>query len=130
VMLSGVICLGLGLLALRHLGAEQLYFYSLVFGFGFGGTFTMIQLLIAEYYSGVHYGRILGVLTMVDVVCGGLGISLLSIAQQALGGYAPVLDGLFGLSLAIALSVLVLYIRARAGTVTAPAAASDIATLE
>ncbi len=82
------------------LGALLLYFsnrhpqtftwvYAVVFGIGFSGTFTMIQLLVAEYYSGPSYGRILGTVTMLDTLAGVLGIMFLGQLRASSGTYQP-----------------------------------------
>jgi MFS family permease len=80
-----------------------------VYGIGYGGMFTMMQLVIAEFYAGRSYGRILGLLTMVDIGIGGIGIPAFGLMQGAFGSYMPVLEILIGLNLVIAVSVLVLY---------------------
>jgi hypothetical protein len=86
-----------------------LYGYAAVFGLGFGGTFAMIQLVIAEFFAGQSYGRILGVLTAVDVACGGLGISVLSEMEKHYGSYLPVIEILIGMTGVVAGMVMILY---------------------
>jgi hypothetical protein len=71
--------------------------------------FTMIQLVIADFYAGKHYGRILGMLTMVDVAAGGLGIPAVGLIQGAFGTYMPVLEILMGLFAVAGIAVLVLH---------------------
>jgi MFS family permease len=86
-----------------------LYCYAAVFGIGYSGTFTMIQLVIAEFYSGQSYGKILGVLTMVDVGSGGIAITVIARMQGAFKSYVPVIEMLIGLGCAVAVLVLFLY---------------------
>jgi MFS family permease len=47
--------------------------FASIFGFGFAGVLTMIQTLVAHYYSGSEFGKILGVVTFVDTICGAMG---------------------------------------------------------
>lgn len=61
--------------------------YAVVFGIGFSGTFTIIQVLIADYYSGPHYGKILGLYTMIDTLAGVSGISFLGFVRSGSGSY-------------------------------------------
>jgi sugar phosphate permease len=112
IMLVGVINLIIGLLILRLSSANHLsslYAYAVVYGFGFSGTFTMIQLVIAEFFGGQSYGKILGILTMVDVGGGGIGIIAIARLQSAFGSYLPVIEILIGLCCAVAVVVSLLY---------------------
>jgi sugar phosphate permease len=112
IMCIVVVLLVIGLVLLRLSGADRmmyLYGYAAVFGLGFGGTFAMIQLVIAEFFAGQSYGRILGVLTAVDVACGGLGISVLSEMKKYYGSYLPVIEILIGMTGIVAVMVMILY---------------------
>jgi MFS transporter, OFA family, oxalate/formate antiporter len=112
IMFIVVIALMAGLLILRFSTADhmlRLYCYAAVFGIGYSGTFTMIQLVIAEFYSGQSYGKILGILTMVDVASGGIAITVIARMQGAYNSYLPVIEMLIGLSGLVAVLVLFLY---------------------
>jgi sugar phosphate permease len=92
IMLAAVFNLGLGLLVLRLSNADSLtsiYLYAIIFGCGYSGAFTMIQLAIAEYFSGASYGKILGVFTMVDTIAGSAGVLTLGLMSDSMGSYAP-----------------------------------------
>jgi MFS transporter, OFA family, oxalate/formate antiporter len=70
IMFCSVLNLIIGLFILRLSGGGNpavLYAYAVIYGIGYGGMFTMIQLVIADFYAGKHCSRILGMLTMVDV---------------------------------------------------------------
>ena len=111
IMLFGVVNLLLGLLILRLSSAENLtslYAYAAVFGIGFSGTFTMIQLVIAEFFAGRSYGRILGILTMIDVGSGGLAIEAIARLRSAFGSYYPVIELLMGVCVVVAIMVFML----------------------
>jgi MFS transporter, OFA family, oxalate/formate antiporter len=112
IMLCAVVSLIAGLLILRFASAEHmasLYAYAVVYGIGFSGTFTMIQLVIAEFFAGQSYGKILGILTMVDVAGGGIGISAIAWMQKTYGSYLPVIQTLIGVCCVVAVLVGILY---------------------
>ncbi len=117
LMFFVVVLLIVGLAFLRLSSADNvmgLYGYAAVFGLGFGGTFTMIQLVIAEFFEGHAFARILGILTAVDVACGGLAITVLARMRTAFGGsYLPVIEILMGLTCANAIMVLFLFWKRR-----------------
>ncbi len=90
VMFLAAANLGLGLIILRLVDGESVlmtYAYAVVFGIGFSGTFTMIQLTIAELFAGPTYGRILGVYVAVDTISASAGIFSLGIMRDELGSY-------------------------------------------
>ncbi len=112
IMFCSVLNLIIGLFILRLSGEGNLavlYAYAIIYGLGYGGMFTMIQLVIADFYAGKHYGRILGMLTMVDVAAGGLGIPAVGLIQGAFGTYMPVLEMLMGLFAVTGIAVLALH---------------------
>jgi MFS family permease len=112
IMFFVVLALIGGLSILRFSSADNLfglYCYAAVFGIGYSGTFTMIQLVIAEFYSGRSYGKILGILTMVDVGAGGIAITVIARMQGAFNSYLPVFELLIELTGFVALLVLLLF---------------------
>jgi len=112
IMCVVVVLLVIGLVFLRLSGPDNmlsLYGYAAVFGLGFGGTFAMIQLVIAEFFAGQSYGKILGILTAVDVACGGLGISVLAELENIYGSYLPVIEILIVLTGVVAIMVIALF---------------------
>lgn len=111
VMLSAVLSLILGLLLLRIVSADHtllLYGYAAVFGIGFGGTFSMIQLVLAGYFSGASYGKILAVITMVDSLAGSAGVNFLGHVRVSQESYLPGFDVLIVLCAVSAILVMVL----------------------
>jgi MFS transporter, OFA family, oxalate/formate antiporter len=95
IMMIATINMALGALMLMQVKAVpsmQAWLYAIIFGIGFSGTFTMIQLLIAEFYSGASYGRILGIVTMVDTLAGVMGIMTLGKMRAASGSYASAIQ--------------------------------------
>ncbi len=92
ILLASVINLIIGLLLLRIVNLEtawMLYAYVVILGAGFSGAFTMIQVVIAEFFAGNSFGKILGVYTMIDSIAGGLGIKYLGASRVADGSYLP-----------------------------------------
>jgi MFS family permease len=75
MMLWSVFAMLLGciLLYLSVHNNNLMYFYAIVLGAGYSGTFTMIQLYALRLYSGPAYGSILGLLSFVDTLCLALG---------------------------------------------------------
>jgi MFS transporter, OFA family, oxalate/formate antiporter len=112
IMFLVVLALIVGLSILRFAKGDNLlglYCYAAIFGIGYSGTFTMIQLVIAEFFSGQSYGKILGILTMVDVGAGGIAIAVVAKLQTSFHSYVPVIEMLIGLSCLVA--ILVLFLR-------------------
>jgi sugar phosphate permease len=90
IMLIATFNLLVGAVMLRSLASNPqtlLFPYAIVFGLGFSGAFTMIQVLVAEYYAGASYGKILGVFTFVDTMAGAAGIQTLSGMRSSTGSY-------------------------------------------
>jgi sugar phosphate permease len=95
VMLAAAANMGLGLLLLRLVDGESMlmtYGYAVVYGIGFSGTFTMIQLTIAELFAGPTYGRILGIYVAVDTISASMGIFALGTIRVQTGSYLPAID--------------------------------------
>ncbi|MFZ4559363.1 MAG: MFS transporter [Saprospiraceae bacterium] len=93
IMLIATLNLALGALLLVWLESypAMVWAYAVVFGIGFSGTFTMIQVLVADFYAGKAYGKILGIVTMVDTLSGVMGILVLGQLRSAQGNYAQAL---------------------------------------
>ena len=113
VMLAAVLSLIIGLLLLRTVSADNiagLYAYAVVFGVGFGASFSMIQLVLAEYFSGASYGKILALLTTVDSLAGSAGVSYMGQVRVAQGSYLPAF-GLLIVLCAVSAILIVLLMR-------------------
>ena len=111
IMLASVISLTAGLAMLRLLAADSgtlLLGYAAVSGLGFGGAFSMIQLVLASYFAGASFGKILGAFTMIDSLAGFLGIRYLGQARVAQESYLPAFDVLMALCILSAILILVL----------------------
>ncbi|MBL8200791.1 MAG: MFS transporter [Chromatiales bacterium] len=65
----------------------QLAAFAVIFGLGFGGSFTLIQLVAVESFGQLALGRILGVVTFVDTMGGAAGTLLAGQIRTATGDY-------------------------------------------
>lgn len=111
ILFASVVNMLLGLVLLRAVDPANnltLFAYAIVFGIGFSGAFAAIQLVLAEFFAGTSYGRILGIFVMVDSLAGAAGIQFLGLRRVADASYLPALGMLIGMLVAVALSVLVL----------------------
>ena len=116
IMLLAITNLFIALFLLRTATADSmttLYLYAIVCGIGFSAGFTMVQVLIAEFFSGASFGKILGVFTMIDSIAGAMGIKYLASVKVARDGYAYGLEVMMGLCVAAAVCVCVLIFRHR-----------------
>jgi len=108
VMFIGICALIVGLLLLRSARPDalwMLYGYAVIYGIGFSGTFAMIQVVVAEFFAGASYGRILGIFTTVDTLAGFAGIKVLGAMRVADQSYIPAFDLLIVVCVATAIAV-------------------------
>ncbi len=110
MLLAGVnMCLGSLLLLLSIDHPKTFLFPTVVaYGIGYSGTLTMIQLMVAEYYQGASYGRILGVVITLDTLAGSLGVYVLGAMRTAYGSYASSFMLMLGVCVVSAIGVLFL----------------------
>ncbi|MEC9375118.1 MAG: MFS transporter, partial [Pseudomonadota bacterium] len=102
MMVLSIFTLALAMVVLRNVaiaGDITLFGYAIFGGIGFGGAFTMIQLMFANFYSGPSFGKILAILMLVDTLSGAIGIRALAILRESTGSY------LLGIDIIIALLV-------------------------
>jgi MFS transporter, OFA family, oxalate/formate antiporter len=89
IMLLSVVNMLLGC-TLLYLSLQNTAFMipaAIVFGLGYSGTFTMIQLYIINLFGGAAYGTILGILSFVDTLCASVGVAVLGGMRKAGGNY-------------------------------------------
>lgn len=60
---------------------------AIIFGLGYSGTFTMIQLYIINLFGGASYGTILGILSFIDTLAASIGVALLGALRKSTGSY-------------------------------------------
>lgn len=73
-------------LSLAH-SPGQLTAFAVLFGLGFGGSFTLIQLVAVDSFGQLALGRILGVVIFVDTLGGAAGTLLAGQLRTATGDY-------------------------------------------
>jgi MFS family permease len=61
--------------------------FAVVFGLGFGGSFTMIQLTVVESFGQRELGRILGLVTFIDALGAGVGPAIAGQLATTTGSY-------------------------------------------
>ena len=94
-----------------------LVWYALIlFGLGWGGLYTMIQLLAVNAFGLTSAGKILGTITLLDATTAGLGVWLAAKISDVTGSYAPAFQLICGL-LVLALLVATLVRNERASSV-------------
>jgi len=89
VLLAGCLLLfepGDGAIDLSH-NPVQLGMFVIVFGLGFGGSFTMIQLVCVEVFGQRALGKILGTVVFVDALGAAAGTFLAGELQTVTGSY-------------------------------------------
>jgi MFS transporter, OFA family, oxalate/formate antiporter len=89
VMFFAVLMLLLGVLAMKMSlqNPSWIYGFAVLYGMGYSAAFTMIQILVAEYYRGKDYGSILGVVSMIDTLAGFVGVIVLGTMRKANGNF-------------------------------------------
>lgn len=65
--------MGAGSFMLSSMNFDLLWGFLICFGFGWGGLYTMIQLLVVGSFGVRDAGKILGTITLLDALGGGLG---------------------------------------------------------
>ncbi len=111
IMLLATMNLTVGLLIFRFVSGDSMasiYTYCVVYGIGFAGAFTMVQLMIAELYSGPTYGKILGVYVFIDTFSGGIGIAVLGQMRVTEGSYHPAINLMIAMCVSAFLCVFII----------------------
>lgn len=106
-------------LVLFSLTADTAFLFLLPFAVGYGGTFVLLQRLAADLFGRREIGKILGVVTMVEVIGAAVGGSITGRLADAAGGdytYA-----FYGVAVAAALAfvmAIAIYVLANKGSRT------------
>lgn len=99
----------------------QLLGFTVLFGLGFGGTFTMIQMLCVDSFGQRDLGKIYGCIVLIDTAGAALGILFASSLKEATGSYLLPFSIIAGITLLAFLSMF--FVRPVTGEPRAPAAA-------
>ncbi len=88
VFYSNLLVMVIGGFCLALMKVELLWVAVITFGLGWGGTYTMIQLSAINCFGLKSAGKILGTITVLDALGGGLGIWLTGVLYEQTGSYA------------------------------------------
>lgn len=73
IFMGTLACMCAGAWMVPGAGESVIWVALLLFGLGWGGLYTLLQLLAADYFGVRHLGKILGTITVLDTFGGGLG---------------------------------------------------------
>jgi len=126
IMLLATLNLTVGLVLFSMIQGDSTFSlraYAVVYGIGFSGAFTMIQLMIAELFAGPTYGSILGIYVFIDTLAGALGILVLATMRGAAESYLPSIYLMIALCVAAFICVVLIKVLAVRAASTRAAAA-------
>ena len=114
VFLVNLAIMAAGAAILATMRADLVWYALVLFGLGWGGLYTMIQLLAVNAFGLSSAGKILGTITLLDATTAGLGIWVAARIFDATGSYKPAFQLIFVLIvLALLAAMLVRDERAR-----------------
>ena len=87
VFVGNVVVMLVGLLFLSTFDRDLVWVGIVITGFGWGGLYTMIQLQAVNNFGVTDAGKILGTITALDAIGGGLGIWLTGVMFDHFGNY-------------------------------------------
>lgn len=112
VMLLSASTMFLATLAFLFFNQTTVYFFAIFFGLNYGGTFVLLQLLVAEYFGLKEYGKILGVITVIETIGGAMGTIITGKIADANGGdftqafYGVIIVAAIALGLVVLLNLI------------------------
>ena len=89
VFLANLAIMAVGAVILATMRADLLWYALILFGLGWGGLYTMIQLLAVNAFGLSAAGKILGTITLLDATTAGLGIWIAARIFDVTGSYKP-----------------------------------------
>jgi MFS family permease len=87
VFLANIAVMFVGSLFLASLSPDVIWFAIGLFGLGWGGLYTLLQLQAINSFGLTSAGTILGTITVLDAIGGGLGIWLTGVMFDRFGSY-------------------------------------------
>lgn len=100
-------------LVLLNLTASTAFLFLVPFGLGYGGTFVLLNRLVADYFGTREYGKILGVIMVVETLGSTVGGKITASLADAAGGdytqafYVVILATGAALAAVIALNLMI-----------------------
>jgi len=89
VFLANLAIMAVGAFILATMRADLLWYALVLFGLGWGGLYTMIQLLAVNAFGLSSAGKILGTITLLDATTAGIGIWAAARIFDVTGSYKP-----------------------------------------
>ncbi len=108
VFLGNLVVMLVGAVLLAIVNPATMWAAVVLVGLGWGGLYTLLQLLCVESFGLKAVGAVLGTISIVDAVGGGLGIWLTGVLFDRTGSYDlgfGIIAGLVGLALLAAFTV-------------------------
>ncbi len=87
VFLGNLLVMLVGVVLLATMVPSLIWPAIALFGLGWGGLYTLLQLLTVESFGLKAFGKILGTITVLDALGGGLGIWLTGLLFDRTGSY-------------------------------------------
>lgn len=97
VFFLNILVMLIGLILLATQRADLIWPAIVVTGFGWGGLYTLLQLQTVNNFGLTHSGKILGTITLMDAIAGGLGIWLTGVLFDRFNSYEVAFYLLVGL---------------------------------
>lgn len=88
VFLANIAVMAAGAVVLAMMDAETTRWAALLFGLGWGGLYTLLQIQAVNAFGLTAAGKILGAITVLDAAGGGLGMWLTNHLFSTTGSYA------------------------------------------
>ena len=108
VFLGNLVVMLVGAVMLAIVDPATMWYAVVLVGLGWGGLYTLLQLLCVESFGLKAVGAVLGTISIVDAIGGGLGIWLTGVMFDQTGSYDlgfGVIAGLVGVALLAAFAV-------------------------
>jgi MFS family permease len=86
VMIACCLVMFASTLILLDLNSSTVFAFLIPFGFGYGGTFVLLQRIAADYFGNRDYPKILGVLIVIETVGASIGGLVTGRLADAAGG--------------------------------------------
>lgn len=102
VFVGNLLVMLVGALTLAQMNVTYVWVAMVLFGLGWGGVYTLLQLTVMNRFGIKDAGKILGTITVLDALGGGLGIYLTGVMYDRLGSYSlpfAIFCGLIALAL-------------------------------
>ena len=116
MILACSVVMFLSTFVLLSLTADNALLFIIPFGFGYGGTFVLLQRIVSDYFGMRDYGKILGTVVMIEIAGAFVGGTITSRLADAAGGdYAQPFRIVIGVTAGVVVCTVLLNVMNRAG---------------